>query len=137
MEEDMPEDSENKKGSMKASQGVSHILDATRFSIKGIVATAKTEAAFRQELFLAVILIPAACFLPVAPVNRILMIVSLLLILLVELLNSALESIVDMVSPDYHRLAGKAKDCGSAAVMFSLFIAGVVWALSLWHAFVR
>ena len=133
----MAENSEKKDTPLKASQGIRHILDATRFSIKGIVATSKTEAAFRQELFLAVILIPAACFLPVAPVNRILMIVSLLLILLVELLNSALESIVDMVSPDYHRLAGKAKDCGSAAVMFSLFIAGVVWALSLWQAFVR
>jgi len=133
----MVEHGEKKGTPLKASQGIRHILDATRFSIKGIVATAKTEAAFRQELLLAVILIPAACFLPVAPVNRILMIVSLLLILLVELLNSALESIVDMVSPDYHRLAGKAKDCGSAAVMFSLFIAGVVWALSLWHAFVR
>ncbi|NCP78792.1 MAG: diacylglycerol kinase [Acidobacteria bacterium CG_4_9_14_3_um_filter_49_7] len=133
----MAENSEKKDTPLKASQGVRHILDATRFSIKGIAATQKTEAAFRQELFLAVILIPAACFLPVAPVNRILMIVSLLLILLVELLNSALESIVDMVSPDYHELAGKAKDCGSAAVMFSLFIAGVVWALSLWQTFVR
>ena len=122
-------------GPMKASQGVRHIVDATRFSIKGIAATARTEAAFRQELLLAIVLIPTACFLPVATVNRILMITSLLLILVVELLNSALESIVDMVSPDYHELAGKAKDCGSAAVMFSLFIAGVVWALSLWQTF--
>ncbi len=120
---------------MKAATGLRHIVDATRFSIQGIVATAKSEAAFRQELLLAVILIPLACFLPVPPTNRILMIISLLLILLVELLNSSLESIVDMVSPDYHELAGKAKDCGSAAVMFSLFIAGVVWALSLWPIF--
>ncbi len=133
----MAEKHKKEDSPLKASRGVRHIMDATRFSIKGIAATAKTEAAFRQELFLAAILIPTACFLPVAMTNRILMIVSLLLILLVELLNSALESIVDMVSPDYHELAGKAKDCGSAAVMFSLSIAGVIWAFSLWQAFSR
>ncbi len=133
----MADQVDKKANPMKAAQGAHHIVDATRFSVKGIVATAKTEAAFRQELFVAIILIPTACFLPVGAVNRILMITSLLLILLVELLNSALESIVDMVSPDYHKLAGKAKDCGSAAVMFSLFIAGVVWALSLWQAFIH
>ena len=120
---------------MKAATGLRHILDATRFSIQGIKATAKSEAAFRQELFIAAILIPLSCILPVQSMNRILMIVSLLLILLVELLNSALESIVDMVSPDYHELAGKAKDCGSAAVMLSLFIAGVIWLLSLYQVF--
>ncbi|NOY21948.1 MAG: diacylglycerol kinase [Acidobacteria bacterium] len=133
----MAENSKKKNNPLKASRGICHIVDATLFSIKGIAATAKTEAAFRQELFFAVILIPTACFLPVTTTNRILMIVSLLLILLVELLNSALESIVDMVSPDYHELAGKAKDCGSAAVMFSLFIAGVIWAFSLWQSFSR
>ncbi len=134
----MPSQTNNKKPDpIKAGQGIHHIVDATRFSIKGIVATAKSEAAFRQELFLAIVLIPTACFLHVDSVNRILMITSLLLILLVELLNSALESIVDMVSPNYHELAGKAKDCGSAAVMFSLFIAGVTWALSLWQAYIR
>ncbi|NOZ13228.1 MAG: diacylglycerol kinase [Acidobacteria bacterium] len=131
----MTEQPDTKSNSMKAARGIRHIVDATRFSIKGIAATAKTEAAFRQELILAVVLIPLSCFLPVAPVNRILMIASLLLILLTELLNSAIESIVDMVSPEYHELAGKAKDCGSAAVMFSLFIAGLVWALSLWQAY--
>ena len=112
---------------------VRHFWNAFRWSMKGIRSTLKTEVAFRQEVLIAAILIPVAILLPVTTVNRILLIASVLLVLIVELLNSALEAIVDLVSPDYHELAGKAKDCGSAAVFISLISGALVWGLTIWE----
>ncbi|HCE3687087.1 TPA: diacylglycerol kinase [Vibrio parahaemolyticus] len=103
-------------------------MDATGYSIKGLKAAWTHEAAFRQELVLTLVLSISACFLPVTTLERVLMISSLLLILIVELINSAVEAVVDRVSDDWHELSGRAKDIGSAAVFVALFLALFVWA---------
>ena len=99
------------------------------YSIEGLKAAYKHEDAFRQEVLLAVLLIPLAFFLPVPGLGKALMIASVLLVLIVELLNSAVEATVDRVSLEHHRLAKRAKDIGSAAVMMSLANVVVVWLL--------
>ncbi len=125
-------------GEERSSGGpIQHFWNAFRWSLKGIAATLKSETAFRQELLGAVILIPVAVVIPLPVSYRIMMVGVIFLVLIVELINSAIESIVDLVSPEYHELAGKAKDCGSAAVFFSLILTGMVWALSLWVLFTR
>ncbi|EIE1271100.1 TPA: diacylglycerol kinase [Vibrio parahaemolyticus] len=103
-------------------------MDATGYSIKGLKAAWTHEAAFRQELVLTLVLSVSAFFLPVTTLERVLMISSLLLILIVELINSAVEAVVDRVSDDWHELSGRAKDIGSAAVFVALFLALFVWA---------
>ncbi|EKK9971382.1 diacylglycerol kinase [Vibrio parahaemolyticus] len=103
-------------------------MDATGYSIKGLKAAWTHEAAFRQELVLTLVLSISAFFLPVTTLERVLMISSLLLILIVELINSAVEAVVDRVSDDWHELSGRAKDTGSAAVFVALFLALFVWA---------
>ncbi len=103
-------------------------MDATGYSIKGLKAAWTHEAAFRQELVLTLVLSICAFFLPVTTLERVLMISSLLLILIVELINSAVEAVVDRVSDDWHELSGRAKDIGSAAVFVALFLALFVWA---------
>ncbi|EMN7412022.1 diacylglycerol kinase [Vibrio parahaemolyticus] len=103
-------------------------MDATGYSIKGLKAAWTHEAAFRQELVLTLVLSISAFFLPVTTLERVLMISSLLLVLIVELINSAVEAVVDRVSDDWHELSGRAKDIGSAAVFVALFLALFVWA---------
>ncbi|EJG0973455.1 diacylglycerol kinase [Vibrio parahaemolyticus] len=103
-------------------------MDATGYSIKGLKAAWTHEAAFRQELVLTLVLSISAFFLPVTTLERVLMISSLLVILIVELINSAVEAVVDRVSDDWHELSGRAKDIGSAAVFVALFLALFVWA---------
>ncbi|AKU57700.1 diacylglycerol kinase [Vibrio parahaemolyticus] len=103
-------------------------MDATGYSIKGLKAAWTHEAAFRQELVLTLVLSISAFFLPVTTLERVLMISSLLLILIIELINSAVEAVVDRVSDDWHELSGRAKDIGSAAVFVALFLALFVWA---------
>ncbi|MCR9507889.1 diacylglycerol kinase [Vibrio parahaemolyticus] len=103
-------------------------MDATGYSIKGLKAAWTHEAAFRQELVMTLVLSISAFFLPVTTLERVLMISSLLLILIVELINSAVEAVVDRVSDDWHELSGRAKDIGSAAVFVALFLALFVWA---------
>jgi len=90
-----------------------------------------SEAAFRQEVLLAAILLPCAFWVPVAPVERALLIASVLLVLVVELLNSAVESAIDRVSLERHALSKRAKDLGSAAVLVSLILCAGVWAVIL------
>ena len=101
------------------------------YSIEGLKAAYKHEDAFRQEVLLAVLLIPVALFLPAPALGKALMVTSVLLVLIVELLNSAVEATVDRVSLEHHRLAKRAKDIGSAAVMMSLANVVVVWLLVL------
>ncbi|HGF3747650.1 diacylglycerol kinase [Vibrio parahaemolyticus] len=108
--------------------GIRRVMDATGYSIKGLKAAWTHEAAFRQELVLTLVLSISAFFLPVTTLERVLMISSLLLILIVELINSAVEAVVDRVSNDWHELSGRAKDIGSAAVFVALFLALFVWA---------
>lgn len=99
------------------------------YSAEGLRAAYRHEDAFRQEVLLALLLIPLALILPVSGVGKALMIASVLLVLIVELLNSAVEATVDRVSLEHHRLAKRAKDIGSAAVMISLVNVVVIWLL--------
>ena len=115
----------------KGATGLRRLLNATRYSLEGFAAAARHEAAFRQELLLAVILLPLGLWLGANGVERALLVGSVLLVLVVELLNSAVEAVVDRVSAEHHELAKRAKDLGSAAVMLSLLLAAVVWALTL------
>ena len=115
----------------KGKTGLRRILNATRYSLAGLAAAARHEEAFRQELFLAAVLIPCGWFLGANGTQRALLIGSVLLVLIVELVNAALEAAVDRVSLEKHPLAGRAKDLGSAAVMLSLLNAAAVWALVL------
>ena len=104
------------------------ILDATGYSLQGLKAAWIHEAAFRQELILTLALSICAFLLPVSMFERTIMISSLLLVVIVELLNSAIEAVVDRVSDDWNELSGRAKDIGSAAVFVALALALFVWA---------
>nr|WP_243748826.1 diacylglycerol kinase [Pseudomaricurvus alcaniphilus] len=97
----------------------------------GIVAAWKHEAAFRQEAVCAAVLIPLALYLGADRLQQLLLISSVLLVLLVELLNSAIEAVVDRVGLEAHELSGRAKDMGSAAVLLALLLAAVTWGILL------
>ncbi|MFZ4534747.1 diacylglycerol kinase [Propionivibrio sp.] len=111
----------------KGKTGLQRVWNALHYSLAGLHAAFTCEDAFRQEALLAVLLIPAAFFLPVTWVGRALMIASVLLVLIVELLNSAIEATVDRVSLDRHHLSKRAKDIGSAAVLLALINVVSVW----------
>lgn len=111
--------------------GIIRIIKAFGYSVQGVRAVFATEAAFRQELALCAALLPVALWLEVSAVERALLIASLLLVLIVELLNSAIEALVDRVGTDHHELSGKAKDAGSAAVLVALLLAAVIWGIIL------
>ena len=113
------------------NKGLRRLVLATGYSWKGLRAGWKNEEAFRQEVILACVLIPLAIWLDLGLIQTILLITSVLLILIVEILNSAIEAVVDLVTPEKHTLAGRAKDMGSAAVMLSLVNAAVTWCLVL------
>lgn len=109
--------------------GIKRVIDAAGYSMRGLSAAFKNEAAFRQELALAVILAPVALYIGQSNIERTLLIASLLLVLIVELLNSAVEAVVDRISNEHHELSGRAKDIGSAAVFVSLANVVIVWAM--------
>lgn len=115
----------------KGKTGLRRVWNAMLYSIAGLKAAYQHEDAFRQEVLLAILLIPLAFFLPASGLGKALMIASVLLVLIVELLNSAVEATVDRVSLEHHRLAKRAKDIGSAAVMMSLVNVIVIWLLVL------
>ena len=111
----------------QANTGITRIIKAGGYSMQGLQAAFRHEAAFRQELLLALIFIPLAFFVAVGPVERIVLIGLTLIVLIVELLNSAIEAVVDRVGMEHHELAGRAKDMGSAAVLLSLFLWVYAW----------
>lgn len=113
----------------KGKTGIRRIWNALFYSLDGLRAAYRHEDAFRQEVLLAVLLIPAACLVPVSGIGKAMLIGSVLLVLVVELLNSAVEATVDRISLENHRLAKRAKDIGSAAVLLSLANVAVVWTL--------
>jgi diacylglycerol kinase (ATP) len=115
--------------------GLRRILNATFFSMAGFRAAWRDEAAFRQEALLCVVLVPTGCWLGQTAVERALLIGSCLLVLIVELLNSSVEAVVDRIGAEQHRLSGQAKDLGSAAVFTSLVLVLVIWALIAWARF--
>jgi len=116
----------------KGKKGLTRLWNALGYSRDGIAAAWTNEAAFREEILLAAVTLPLALYLGRSGVERALMVASILLILIVEILNSAVEAVVDKASPEKHELAKRAKDMGSAAVLFSLINAAAVWACVLW-----
>ncbi len=111
--------------------GIKRIIYATGYSIKGLKAAWHNEAAFRQEGVAAVVLITLSFFLPVTKLEQLAMIGSIALILIAELMNSAIEAVVDRISDEHHELSGRAKDIGSAAVFIALAFATFTWGFIL------
>jgi diacylglycerol kinase (ATP) len=117
-------------GDRKSATDLRRLIDALRVSLAGLAA-ALSEGAFRLELLAAAVAIPLGCYLGATGVQRALLVGSVLLVLVVELANSAIEATVDRISPDDHPLSKRAKDIGSAAVLGSLVNAAAVWLLVL------
>jgi diacylglycerol kinase (ATP) len=115
----------------KGKTGVERILNACNYSLHGLASAFRHEEAFRQEVWLAIVLIPIALLLDVGAPSKALMVGSVLLVLIVELLNSGIEAAIDRISLAQHQLAKRAKDLGSAAVFVSLVNVAVVWAVVL------
>ncbi|KFK92246.1 MULTISPECIES: diacylglycerol kinase [unclassified Serratia (in: enterobacteria)] len=115
--------------------GLTRIIKAAGYSYKGLTAAWRHEAAFRQESLAVVVAIILAIWLDVGAIARILLIGSVLLVMIVEIINSAIEAIVDRVGTDYHELSGRAKDMGSAAVSLTIILALFVWGSVLWQHF--
>lgn len=111
--------------------GLKRIINATGYSWLGLKAAYKHESAFRQELWLAVVLVPLGLFLGEDWIDKAALVCSVLFVLVVELLNSGIEAVVDRIGDEPHTLSGRAKDMGSAAVLIALIITALVWAAVL------
>ena len=109
------------------NHGIRRLVNALRWSMKGLHSAYQKEEAFRQEVFLVLVLAPLGLWLGETGVERALLVGSLLVVLIVELLNSAIENVVDRIGDEHHRLSGNAKDQGSAAVFVSLVLVAFVW----------
>lgn len=121
----------------KGKQGLERLINALGYSRDGFAAAWRHEAAFREEVLLALVLVPLGLWLGESGVERALLVGSVLLVLIVELLNSAVEAVVDRVSSERHDLSKRAKDIGSAAVLLTLLTTGAVWLLVSWPKFAR
>ena len=118
---------------MDKTTGLTHLIKSTQYSMKGLKSAVKYETAFRHELFCCIFMIPLALWLGEGAIEKALMIGSVLLVLVVELLNSAIEAVVDRIGTERHELSGRAKDQGSAAVFVALVIVVVTWGFMLFH----
>lgn len=112
---------------MQKNTGLKRIILATGYSLQGLKSAFKHEAAFRQELLLAAIFIPLACYLDVSQIERLLLIAPIFLVIITEIINSAIEAVVDRIGSEHHELAGRAKDLGSAAVLVALILCAYIW----------
>lgn len=121
---------------LKGKTGIKRLMNATKYSYQGFRGAWQTEEAFRQEAVLALILIPVAVILPVTMMEKLLLIAAVFMVLIVEILNSAIEAVVDRFGGEIHPLSGKAKDLGSAAVLLALILCVIVWAAILLANFV-
>ena len=119
----------------KGRTGFARIVHATSYSLAGLSTAYRGESAFRQEFWLAVVLVPAAFWIGRSWVEVALLVGSVLLVLIVELLNSGIEAAIDRVSFELHELSKRAKDLASAAVFLSLVLCAGVWLAALWHRF--
>lgn len=119
----------------KGRTGIDRLVRAFGYSLDGFATAFRNESAFRQEVAMAVVLLPAAFWVGRNWVEVALLAGSVLLVMIVELLNSAVEAAVDRVSFELHDLSKRAKDFGSAAVLLALLICGGIWAAALWHRF--
>jgi len=115
----------------KGNKGITRAFRAAINSWNGLIYAFKEESAFRQELGLSLILIPLAIYLPITPIEKILLIASVILVLIIELLNSSVEAAIDRISFEVHDLSKRAKDFGSAAVMLALLLCGLTWVIIL------
>ena len=123
----------NDLGDRLKPTGFTRVFRAIGTSIKGFSGAWREEAAFRQELALAVVVIPLGLWLGRNGIERVLLVAPMFLVLIVELINSAIEATVDRIGLERHKLSGLAKDIGSAAVLLSLLLLAVVWILILWR----
>ena len=135
MKDQLHADSADSAGSQPG--GLHRVVKALSYSAAGLRACWRHETAFRQEAVFAVFMIPGSFWLGTNAVERALLVGSVLLVLIVELINSAIEAVVDRVSKDRHSLSGLAKDFGSAAVLLSLAIVWLTWGLIAWERFSR
>jgi diacylglycerol kinase (ATP) len=117
----------------RSTSGLQRLCAAAGFSAKGLATAWRNEVAFRQEILLVALLLPASFWVGQTGTQRALLILSALLILIVELINSAIELVVDRIGPEFHPLSGQAKDMGSAAVLLSLILAALVWGVIAWQ----
>jgi diacylglycerol kinase (ATP) len=115
--------------------GITRIIKAAGYSWKGVRAAWINEAAFRQEAVAVILAIIIACFLDVDAITRVLLIGSVALVMIVEILNSAIEAVVDRIGSEFHELSGRAKDMGSAAVLMTIMVALFTWISLLWGHF--
>ncbi len=113
----------------KSHGGPKRIWNALRYSLRGLVHAVRVESAFRQELTAAAVLVPLALVLALPPLETVALIGAVVLVLIVELVNSSIEAAIDRISFDHHRLSGRAKDLGSAAVFLALLWCGLTWVL--------
>lgn len=120
----------------KGRTGFDRVMRATGYSMSGLAAAYRGESAFRQEFWLAAVLLPLAFWVGRGWVETTLLIGSAMLVLIVELLNSGLEAAIDRVSFELHDLSKRAKDLGSAAVFLSLLLCAGIWLTALWQRFV-
>ena len=121
--------------SQPGNTGIRRIIRATRFSAQGLAQAWKHEAAFRQETILLIVLIPVALWLGDTVLTQVLLISVCLLVLIVELINSAIEAAIDRHGQEHHELSGRAKDMGSAAVFVSLTVVVLVWGAIIFERF--
>ncbi|WP_237387723.1 diacylglycerol kinase [Xenorhabdus sp. Sc-CR9] len=117
------------------STSLTRIIKAAGYSAKGIKTAWQNEAAFRQEAIAAIFAIIIAFSLDLSIVERILLISAVMLVVIVEILNSAIEAVVDRIGSEYHELSGRAKDMGSAAVLLTILLALFIWGIILWSHF--
>ena len=125
------------KAKTQGETWIQHFFRALGYSLAGIKAALRLEVAFRMEVATVVVLIPVACLLPVSLTQKSLVIGSMLIVLVAELLNSALEWVVDYISEEQHPYAGRAKDMGSAAVFFALVNSGLMWGFAIFDWLLR
>lgn len=119
----------------KGRTGLDRVMRATGYSIAGLTAAYRGESAFRQEFWLVAVLLPLAFWIGRSWTEVALLIASLILVLIVELLNSGIEAAIDRVSFELHDLSKRAKDLASAAVLLSLLLCGGIWLAALWQRF--
>ena len=120
----------------KGRTGLDRVIRAAGYSLAGLSTAYRSESAFRQEIWLAVVLVPASFWIGRNWAELALLIGSILLVLIVELLNSSIESAIDRVSFELHDLSKRAKDYASASVLLSLLLCASVWVAAIWHRFI-
>lgn len=124
-----PPEAADRESPYKSVGGLTRILNALRYSMRGLAQALRVESAFRQEVTLAAVLVPVALLLRLPSLETLALIASVVLVLIVELINSSIEAAVDRISLDHHRLSGRAKDLGSAAVFLALMLCMLTWLL--------